>query len=118
MLCFQFSLQDKMAYRDVVNVVLPMLKYPGTTAQLGSVALLAISMVTFSYIQAVVQTLLRRLVCLLGWDCKSNSELSRRNNSKPIQCSYRFIRYTRSPGIEPDAPLGPYSLHEIIEKIN
>ena len=36
-----------------VNVVL--LKYPRTTVQLGSVALLAILMLTFSYIQAVVQ---------------------------------------------------------------
>ncbi len=39
-----------------VNVVLPMLKYPRTTVQLGSVALLlAILMLTFSYIHAVVQ---------------------------------------------------------------
>jgi hypothetical protein len=38
-----------------VNVVLPMLKYPRTTVQLGSVALLAILILTFSYTHAVVQ---------------------------------------------------------------
>lgn len=48
------SRQNGLSRCDV-NVVLPMLKYPRTTVQLGSVALLAILMLTFSYIQAVVQ---------------------------------------------------------------
>lgn len=129
-----------------VNVVLPMLKYPRTTVQLGSVALLAILTLTFSYIQAVVQisyaaqqevrTLriniqldkiqFRREYPSIRFqvvDEKASAASSTANYPDGTTVS-QFSAPNDSSGdasvtwkIEPDPPLGPYSLHKIIEKL-
>lgn len=130
-----------------VNVVLPMLKYLRTTVQLGSVALLAILTLTFSYIQAVVQISyaaqqeVRTLRINIQLDKiqfgreypsirfqvvdeKASAASSTANYPDGTTVS-QFSAPNDSSGdasvtwkIEPDPPLGPYSLHKIIEKIN
>lgn len=130
-----------------VNVVLPMLKYLRTTVQLGSVALLAILMLTFSYIQAVVQISyaaqqeVRTLRINIQLDKiqfgreypsirfqvvdeKASAASSTANYPDGTTVS-QFSAPNDSSGdaavtwkIEPDPPLGHYSLHKIIEKIN
>ena len=130
-----------------VNVVLPMLKYLRTTVQLGSVALLAILMLTFSYIQAVVQISyaaqqeVRTLRINIQLDKiqfgreypsirfqvvdeKASAASSTANYPDGTTVS-QFSAPNDSSGdavvtwkIEPDPPLGHHSLHNIIEKIN